>query len=272
VPKPPKAFDVWFVAANTVYKGVPYNVVADWTQQGRLAAADRVRPTGSTGAWVTVAEHELLSDYLPRPAAARAAPAPRPAAVAEGAGAAVAVAEAPAAGEAAELPEPVALSFGRRGDDEDDVDMIPLIDISMVLLVFFIMIRATGALSPVDVPEMRYAGQLSNDPDAITINIEKIVDPTQPRPEDREKISYSVRRGQEPPKPSHDLLPTPEAAVKALDELLAGVQRPPEVRIACRKDLPRERVYELRRELEDRKRKHYINSFAATVIEAPQQK
>ena len=35
--KPPKAFDVWFVTANTVYKGVPYNVVADWAQQGRLA-------------------------------------------------------------------------------------------------------------------------------------------------------------------------------------------------------------------------------------------
>src|SRR5690349_15670150 len=73
--KPPKAFDVWFVTANTVYKAVPYNVVADWTQQGRLARTDRVRPSGTEGAWVPVAEHELLADYLPRPSAAKKAPA-----------------------------------------------------------------------------------------------------------------------------------------------------------------------------------------------------
>jgi biopolymer transport protein ExbD len=264
VPKPPKAFDVWFVAANTVYKGVPYNVTADWAQQGRLAPADMVRPAGTTAAWVTVAEHEFLSDYLPRPAAAKAVPAAPVAAAAVAAGSATAVAEPPPVTEPAELPDPEPVHRPWRGSDEDDdVDMIPLIDISMVLLVFFIMIRATGALAPVDVPEMKYAGQLSNDPDALTISIEKL---------NEAEVFYSVRRGQEPPRPSHDLLPTPEAAIAALDELLAGVQRPPEVRIACRKDLPRERVYELRRELEGRQKKNYINSFTATVIEAPQQK
>src|SRR5205814_8225443 len=121
-------------------------------------------------------------------------------------------------------------------------------------------IRATGALAPVDVPEMRYAGQLSNDPDAITISIEKL---------NEQEVYYSVRLGQSAPRATHDLLPTPEDAIRALDELLAGAQRPPEVRIACRKDLPRERVYELRRELEGRQKKNYINSFTATVIEAP---
>src|SRR5687767_4472880 len=75
VAKPPKAFDVWFVVANTVYKGVPYNVVADWAQQGRLAATDMVRPAGTNMAWATVAEHEFLSDYLPRASAATAVPA-----------------------------------------------------------------------------------------------------------------------------------------------------------------------------------------------------
>ena len=144
--KPPKAFDVWFVAANTVYKAVPYNVVADWTQQGRLAPTDMVRPTGTKAAWVAIAEHEFLSDYLPRPAAAKAVPA---AATAVAAGAAVAalpaIGETPASGEAAELPEPEPVHIHRRGDEDDDVDMIPLIDISMVLLVFFIMIRARGS-------------------------------------------------------------------------------------------------------------------------------
>ena len=66
----PKTFDVWFVAANTVYRAVPYQVVADWTQQGRLSAADRLRPAGVETAWKTVGEWELLADYLPRPAVA----------------------------------------------------------------------------------------------------------------------------------------------------------------------------------------------------------
>jgi len=273
MPKPPKAFDVWFVAANTVYKGVPYNVVADWAQQGRLAPTDMVRPSSSTMAWVTVAEHDLLVDYLPRPAPAKAAPAPVPApspartpapvaaaVVAPG----VAAEAAPAAVEHAELPEPEELTFRKPvGGEDDDVDMIPLIDISMVLLVFFIMIKAAGALSPVDVPEMRYGGQLSADPEAITITVDKL---------NEQDVYYAVRIGQNAPKASHNLLPTPEKAVAALNELLVEVARPPEVRIACVKDLPRERVYELRRELEPLQKKNYINNIIATVVEAPKEK
>jgi hypothetical protein len=110
---------------------------------------------------------------------------------------------------------------------------------------------------------MRYAGQLTNDPEAITINIDK---------KDEYTVFYAIRVGQTPPKPEHDQLPTPESAIKALDELLAETQKPPEVRIACRKDLPRERVYEIRRELEGKLKKGVINSFTATVMEAPQQK
>jgi biopolymer transport protein ExbD len=256
VAKSPKTFDVWFVAANTVYKGVPYTVVADWVQEGRLAAADMVRPTGTSVAWAKVAGHEFLADYLPRPAAAKVVPA-TPAAGFE-------VVEEPAAGAAvpapAELPEPepphrpVSL-----GDEDDEVDMIPLIDISMVLLVFFIMMRAAGALAPIDVPEMRYAGELAGDPEAVTIEIDKA---------DEFNVAYSVRRGNTAPRPGHGKLPTPEAAVAALDELLRDAQRPPEVRIACRKDLPNDRVTEIQDELEKRLRKNYINSYVATVIEA----
>jgi biopolymer transport protein ExbD len=141
--------------------------------------------------------------------------------------------------------------------------MIPLIDISMVLLVFFIMIKAAGALAPVDVPEMRYGGQLSADPEAITITVDKL---------NEQDVYYAVRIGQNPPKPSHNLLPTPEKAVAALNELLVEVARPPEVRIACVKNLPRERVYELRRELESLQKKGHINNIIATVVEAPKEK
>ena len=244
-----KAFDVWFVAANTVYKAVPYNVVAEWTLGGRLSGTDMVRPAGTEAAWVPVAGYELLSDYLPRPAAT-AEPTP---------GAALAPVAAPVE-KPVELPDPEPGPRASRFEDDDEVDMIPLIDISMVLLVFFIIIQAAGALAPVDVPEMKYGGHLSSDPEAITITIEKSSDTD---------VYYSVRVGGVSPKPGHDQLPTPEAAIKALTEALSGATRPPEVRIACRKDLPRERVYELRRELEPLRKKGIINSTVATVVEAP---
>jgi biopolymer transport protein ExbD len=245
VAKPPKAFDVWFVVANTVYRQVPYQVVADWTQQGRLGAADMLRAAGGTDPWKKLAEWELFADYISQP----------PPTAVEGGPQAVPV----------ELPEHEGAEFrtGRHEEDDDDVDMIPLIDISMVLLVFFIIISATGALSPVDVPDMRYAGELTNDPDAITMNVEKASADT---------VIYSVRVGKLAPKPEYSRLPNPEAAITALDALLVGLTRPPEIRIACAKDLPSERVMELERELKKRLDKKLINSVVATVNDAPKPK
>jgi biopolymer transport protein ExbD len=258
--KPTRAFDVWFVTANTVYKAVPYNVVADWTQQGRLAPTDMVRPAGTEEAWTRVSEHDLLADFVPRAATAKRVAAPAPVA-----GAVAATASAPAAteGEQVELPEPEEPPSKSRFEDDDEVDMIPLIDISMVLLVFFILVQAAGALAPVDVPEMKYAGQLTADPEAITITIEKL---------NTDEVYYSVRVGPGAPKASADMLKTPEQAIEALRSELSGTTRPPEVRIACRKELPRERVYELRRMLETERKKGLISSFLATVVEAPETK
>jgi hypothetical protein len=122
----------------------------------------------------------------------------------------------------------------------------------------------------VDVPEMTYAGQLTNDPDAITITLEKQYDPQFPRDEEKAKVVYEVRVGQMVWK-ADQTLDTPEKALDALNKALAGVTRPPEVRIACQKDLPRERVYELRRELEPLRKRGIINSTVATVVEAPKQ-
>ena len=255
--KPPKAFDVWFVTANTVYRGVPYHVVADWTQQGRLAGSDMVRPAGTEIAWGAVAEQDGLVDYLPQPSAAKAV---RPSALASSGFTVVEEGQPVATEESAELPEPEPPRAAVRIEDDDEVDMIPLIDISMVLLVFFIIIRAAGALAPVDVPEMRYAGELTNDPNAITINIQKA---------DALSVVYSVRKGQSPPRDKHDKLLTPEEAIKKLDELLAEVSEPPEVRVACEKDLPNDRVAELQVDLETRYKRKQINSFVATVVEAP---
>lgn len=238
----PKALDVWFASANTVYRQVPYQVVADWVRGGRLGPADKLRPAGaSDSAWKPVREWDLFADYLPGPDVGHTT---------EGA--------------EVELPEPVEPEHHgrtRREAEDDEVDMIPLIDISMVLLVFFIIVSATGALSPVDVPDMKYAGQLSSDPDAITISIQKA---------SAEDVYYAVRVGKLAPRPEYAKLPNPETALKALDELLGETTRPPHVMVACEKDLTSERVIELQKELKLRQNKRLINSYDATVNEAPQ--
>jgi len=277
----PKSFDVWFVTANTVYKGVPYQVAADWVQQGRLAATDHVRPSG-TELWVAVRDYPLLADYLPKvltlPTVAVSSvessssstqeqqAATQGHQAASSSGLPLSSDRLPGEGmtprDVDELFEHAPAPLFHRSDDDEEVDMVPLIDISMVLLVFFIMIRAAGALAPVDVPEMRYAGSLATDPEAITIVIDKY---------NEEQVYYAVRHGKAAPKPSHDLLHTPEAALRALDEILATVSRPPEVRVACHKDLPYERIVELQPELEARHKKNMINSFVATVVEAPRE-
>jgi biopolymer transport protein ExbD len=253
IAKPPKTFDVWFVAVNTVYRAVPYQVVADWTQQGRLSPADKLRPAGVEVPWKAVNEWSYFADYIPRPAVSVVA-----AAATGEVGADMPVVAIP------EAPEEESLINSRRpGEEDDEVDMIPLIDISMVLLVFFIMASAAGALSPVDVPDMRYAGDLVADPEAITISIQK-------KP-NGEEVYYTVREGTNPPKSGLDDLANDRDTMEALDRLLAERTRPPEVRIACEKDLPSDRVHELAKELKRRFDQRKINSYVATVNEAAKQ-
>jgi biopolymer transport protein ExbD len=244
-----KAFDVWFVAANTVYKQVPYGVVADWAGQGRLAARDMLRPAGTADAWKRVDQFELLADYLP------AAPAPAVTAVAPS-GETTTV-EAHATAGADHWPR-------AKDEGDDDVDMIPLIDISMVLLVFFIMMQTASSLAPVDVPDMTYAGPLTTNPNAITIVVDKASET---------EVAYSVHVGEQPPKPEYDNLKGYEgrrAAVRAVEALLPDTPRPREVRIACRRDLPSERVFELLQDLKPRKDDGSIFTINAEVHEAKQ--
>jgi hypothetical protein len=104
-----KTFDVWVLETNTIYKQVPYTVVTDWAQQGRLLAEDRLRPAG-TQEWIPAANLPALNAFLPR-------------------------AEPLRAEDKAEALEPVQVDFSwrhRRDDADEDVDMIPLIDISLV--------------------------------------------------------------------------------------------------------------------------------------------
>jgi hypothetical protein len=45
--------DVWFIQTNVVYRGVPYSVLTDWLQQGRLLGEDQLRYSG-TEKWVKI--------------------------------------------------------------------------------------------------------------------------------------------------------------------------------------------------------------------------
>jgi biopolymer transport protein ExbD len=238
-----------------VYKQVPYTVVADWCQQGRLGPTDQLRPAGTSEAWKRVEEVELFADYLPRSVPAATVPVEPAAAEPAADPGAVAPVEIP------ETPDLDPLPRSRsRVDGDDEVDMIPLIDISMVLLVFFIMIRAAGSLSSVDVPDMRYAAKRSNDPNTVTITIEKA---------DETTVVYSVRVGERPLQPDNANLPGPRVAIERLNAVLADMDKPPEVRIACGQNLPSARVFELIPDLKVLEKKHKIKGFTAEVNEAP---
>jgi biopolymer transport protein ExbD len=140
--------DVWLVESNTVYKEVPFNVVCDWVQQGRLLEDDMIKPSG-TKDWFKIGKSPDLTPYLPR------AEPYRPA-------------------DQAEALEPVGLDFSykRPHEDEDqDVDMIPLIDVSLVLLIFF-MLASTGAVASTMINNPSAENDLlANDPDSMRVDV-----------------------------------------------------------------------------------------------------
>jgi biopolymer transport protein ExbD len=130
-----RLLDVWIVEINTVYRQVPFAVVTDWLQEGRLLPEDKVRSAG-TDAWHSIGKVPVFAPYLPRVEPFRAE-------------------------DRAEALEPVevGLTWKNPAEAEDeDVDMIPLIDISLVLLIFFMMTAAIGAgiFSPIQTPPAKH--------------------------------------------------------------------------------------------------------------------
>jgi biopolymer transport protein ExbD len=230
-------FDVWFVAADQVYRAVPWAVVSGWAEQGRLAAGDRVRPAGSTPAWVKVADEPTLSGFLFNPARHL--------------------------GESAGEGGPIELDLGPRPRareiEDDEVDMIPLIDVSLVLLVFFMLTTVVAATSPVAVPEMKYAQEIVKESDSITIQI------------DTRGVTehfYALRLGDAGPTPDDNNLLTLGELLVRLDKRLAERRTPPEIRIACNAKLPGGLVREVTPELHKLQQKGKITGYTTDVNEA----
>lgn len=207
--------DVWIIESNTVYQEVPYSVVLDWVQQGRLLADDMLRWSGQKD-WFQLGGNQAFAAYLPRPEPTRSEE------------------------DRAEALAPVDLGFRwrRRPEDEDeDVDMIPLIDVSLVLLIFFVMTASTGVAAYILLPHAQNF-ILSEDPQIFWVGIDR----TQNERGDA-AYSYLLGAGEGGALKTY---PTQSELVAALRERLAASQRARvDINVKAHEDMPAGMVREL---------------------------
>lgn len=123
-----KYYDVWIIQANQVIREIPAATIMQWIGERRLVVRDKIRPAG-TADWFEVGQHPTLVNTLPQK----------------------------------ENPEPEVLEspshfFQKHQGVDDDIDMIPLIDVSLVLLVYFLMSTSSiGSGTSTKLPIAEYA-------------------------------------------------------------------------------------------------------------------
>jgi biopolymer transport protein ExbD len=199
--------DVWLVEPNTVYREVPFAVVTDWVEQSRLVPDDMIRPSG-TAQWFRVGDSPDFKPYVPQ-------------------------ADTYQIEDESEALESVNMdfTFKKRGDEEDDdVDMIPLIDVSLVLLVFFMLTATTAvALSGIITPAA-VNGLVVGKQHMLWVNVALPKGPgTNP--------VYSVSVGEANAKPEDSDLLTISVAIDRLRILLNEREAASEVTIRADKDV-----------------------------------
>jgi biopolymer transport protein ExbD len=200
--------DVWIIEANTVYKEVPFTVVADWIQQGRLLEDDMVKPSG-TREWQRIGGSPDFSPYLPSALPHRVE-------------------------DTAEALEPVEVGFSwkqPRDDEDEEVDMIPLIDVTLVLLIFFMITALPGASALINLPEAR-RGEVDTDFNEAGISIDlrgKGAD---------EEMRFTLSMGNVPSQsPEDQNLQTVGEALDRFALMLAKNQEPVDVTINAHEDV-----------------------------------
>jgi hypothetical protein len=217
--------DVWIVESNTVYREVPYTVVVDWVQQGRLLEDDMLRWSGQKD-WFRLGGTPAFAAYMPR-------------------------SDPYSAGDQAEALESVQVDFSwkRRPDDEDeDVDMIPLIDVSLVLLVFFMMTASAITTLYINTPAAANSW-VNPSPMWIALDFQR----DNGGHADRHTLVYALGEGQDLEK---QWPPTPDTDAdrqKVLDEIVSEIERKPgqvEVNIQADREIPEGYVRDLTRVLE----------------------
>jgi biopolymer transport protein ExbD len=214
-----RALDVMLAETKQAYRGVPYTVVVDWIQEGRLLGEDQVRASGGT-TWYRLDSVPALAAFLPR-------------------------AEPTRVDDRAEALEPVEVGFSWRhppGLDESDVDMIPLIDISLVLLIFFMMSAAVraGIFSPIATPPALHQ-LLKPTEDTYVLSVDA------PDAQKKERPVFSLGTNKQ-----ELLKPTPDPAQlrNGLKAELGKLRGDVKISIRADKDLPYEVVRNLVLELQ----------------------
>lgn len=226
--------DVWIVESDTVYREVPYEVVTDWIQQGRLLDDDMLRWSGQAE-WFRLGSTPAFNAFMPR-------------------------AEVDRAEDQAEALEPVHVDFTWKkppADEEDDPDMIPLIDVSLVLLVFFMMTTsaATAASFYVKTPPAEN-GWVTSNPKLFWVGITY-------KEKDKHTLVYAVGEGEDILKDGGekrweagaDSDPDRERALKEIVRTLQAQadrseEKRIEVNIKAEDDIPSGLVRDLTRKLE----------------------
>jgi biopolymer transport protein ExbD len=230
-----RTLDVWVVDTNTVYSKVPYTVVSDWIQQGRLLASDRIKASGTT-AWLLLSDVPEFTAYLPQAAS-------------------------PEAEDQAEALEPVEMGFSwkpAKADEDEDVDMIPLIDVSLVLLIFFMMTTTVGtAASLIKIPKAVEGTQVKSDAGMLWIGIDRGAD---------NRPFYSIGQGDSPPAEGDRRLDNQQLLIERF-KLMSANKGPFEVRILANGQLPFELVKKMTVALERFKAPSGLQKIYAAVGE-----
>jgi biopolymer transport protein ExbD len=228
--------DVWIVESNTVYREVPFNVVVDWIQQGRLLEDDMLRWSGQAD-WFRLGGTPAFAAYIPRSEPFRVE-------------------------DQAEALEPVEIGFTWQrhpDEDESDVDMIPLIDVSLVLLIFFMMTTTAvmAAAMQINTPVAEKSFDRAA-PDLVWIGMDfKRDEKGNP---DKQRVIMAVGEGTQKDWPADDDplwkegVPATDADVQALiNRAVARVEQKPgpfEVNIKADTDMPSGYVRDLTKALE----------------------
>jgi biopolymer transport protein ExbD len=208
-------FDIWITETSTGYRKVPFSVVTDWMQQGRLLAEDMVCVAG-TNKFVPITSIPGFAPYLPKSERFRSE-------------------------DKAEALEPVQLDIAKkpgRTEADEDVDMIPLIDVSLVLLIFFMMTASavTTAASSINTPEAQFKG-VAIGSEMLWIGIDRDAE-GQPR--------FSMGKGDGP----GEDFPSREQLLATFKERLGAGPEGAHVRVRAHRQLPYEVVRDTIVELE----------------------
>jgi biopolymer transport protein ExbD len=225
--------DVWIVESDTVYREVPYEVTTDWVQQGRLLDDDMLRWSGQAE-WFRLGSTPAFKAFMPQ-------------------------AETDRAEDQAEALEAVHVDFSwkrPRDEEDDDVDMIPLIDVSLVLLVFFMMTTTAVAASFYIKTPAAENGNVMSGSDLYWVGLD--YKRTGNR-EDQHTLVYVVGKGEEvlgkgADEKRWEVADTDADREKVLNEIVQTLREQPDqlmkVTIKADEDIPSGLVRDLTRKLE----------------------